>query len=190
MFELMTGIGLALPAGLNAYIPLMAVAIADRYFGLIHLSEPYDVISSPAGILVIGILLIVELLADKIPIVDSLNDLINSVIRPAAGAILVMATTEAVVYLNPVVAMFLGLLIAGGVHTVKAGIRPTVTATTGGVGNPVVSACEDGIAIGLVIMAILAPIIIAIVLISIAVVAALFLRERRRRKRLELMVST
>jgi uncharacterized membrane protein len=78
MFELLTGLGLAMPAGLNAYIPLLAVALANRYTGLIHLAEPYDVISSPIAILVITILLVIEVFADKIPLVDHVNDLVQS----------------------------------------------------------------------------------------------------------------
>ncbi len=182
MFELLTGLGLALPAGLNAYIPLLAVALADRYFGLLHLAAPYDMISSPAGIIVITILLFIELLADKIPLVDHVNDLINSVVRPGAGAVLVMASTGAVDSINPIVAMILGLVIAGSVHTVKASVRPTVTATTGGVGNPIVSAAEDGIAIVLTLMALLAPILILGVLIALAIIIISLFRRRRRRR--------
>ena len=182
MFELLTGLGLAMPAGLNAYIPLLAVALADRYFGLLHLAAPYDAISSPAGIAIITVLLIVETLADKIPLVDHLNDLLNAVIRPTAGAVLVMASTGAVDSINPIFAMVLGLTIAGSVHTVKASVRPTVTATTGGVGNPIVSAAEDGVAIGLTVLALLAPILIVGVLIALALTLFSLLRRRRRRK--------
>lgn len=181
MFELLTGLGLAMPAGLNAYIPLLAVALADRYFGLLHLSEPYDIISSPAGILTISILLVIEVLADKIPLVDHVNDLVNSVIRPSAGAVLVMASTGTVDEVNPILAMVLGLIVAGSVHTVKASVRPTVTATTGGIGNPIVSAAEDVVAIGLTVLALLAPVLIIGVLIALFVMLFQLLRRRRRR---------
>ncbi len=189
MFELLTGLGLAMPAGLNAYIPLLAVALADRYFGLLHLAAPYDVISSPAGIAVITLLLVVELLADKVPLVDHVNDLINSVVRPSAGAVLVMASTGAVDSINPILAMVLGLTVAGSVHTVKASIRPTVTATTGGVGNPIVSAVEDGVAIGLSVVALLAPILIVGVLIALTIMLISLWRRRRRRQRRAMLDS-
>ena len=189
MFELLTGLGLAMPAGLNAYIPLLTVALADRYFGLLHLAAPYDAISSPAGIVIITILLIVETLADKIPLVDHVNDLLNSVIRPAAGAVLVMASTGAVDSINPIFAMVLGLVVAGSVHTVKASVRPTVTATTGGVGNPIVSAAEDGVAIGLTVLALLAPILIIGVLLALALILFSLLRRRRRRRRASMAID-
>ncbi len=180
MFELLTGLGLAMPAGLNAYIPLLAIALADRYTGLIQLAAPYDTVSSPWAIAVIAMLLGVEIIADKVPIVDHINDLIQSFIRPAAGGVLVMASTDAVQSINPVLAMILGLVVAGGVHTAKSTFRPVVTATTGGVGNPVVSATEDGAAICLSVIALVAPVLIAIVILFVASFALMVLRRRRR----------
>lgn len=182
MFELLTGMGLAMPAGLNAYIPLLAVAIADRYFGLINLAAPYDLIATPGGIAIITVLLLVEVVADKIPLVDHLNDLINSAIRPTAGAIVLMASTDTIDYINPIFAMVLGLLLAGGVHTVKTAVRPAVTTSTGGVGNPIVSAAEDGAAIGLSIIALLAPILVAVMLVALAIGLAWILHRRRSRR--------
>lgn len=176
-----------MPAGLNAYIPLLAVALADRYTGLIQLAAPYDVISSPVAIAVLAVLLLIEVFADKIPLIDHVNDLLQSPLRPAAGAILLMASTDAVDSINPVVAMIMGLLIAGGIHTTKTTFRPVVTATTVGVGNPIVSAVEDGIAIFVTVLALIAPIAIAIVLVL--VVSLIVLLARRRRQRRMLMAS-
>jgi hypothetical protein len=126
--------------------------------------------------------LIIEVLADKIPLVDHVNDLINSIIRPSAGAVLVMASTGSVEAINPVLAMVLGLLVAGSVHTVKASVRPTVTATTGGIGNPIVSAAEDGVAIGLTVIALLAPVLILVLLALLAGLVVMLLRRRRGRR--------
>ncbi|MCO5177079.1 MAG: DUF4126 domain-containing protein [Thermomicrobiales bacterium] len=179
MFELMTGLGLAMPAGLNAYIPLLAIALADRYTGLIQLAAPYDVVASPWAIVIVSILLGIEIVADKVPIIDHINDLIQSFIRPAAGAVLVMASTDAVQSINPVLAMILGLVVAGGVHTAKSTFRPVVTATTGGVGNPIVSATEDGAAICMSVIALVAPILIGIILIILLSLSLMVLRRRR-----------
>lgn len=174
-----------MPAGLNAYIPLLAVALADRYTGLIQLAAPYDVISSPIVIAVIALLLTVELLADKIPIVDHINDLIQSAIRPFAGAIMLMASTDTVDAINPIVAMIVGLLVAGGIHTTKTSFRPVVTATTAGIGNPIVSAAEDCVAIIVTVIALIAPILIAVVLIMLAALIIMLFRRRRLRRAIE-----
>ena len=117
------------------------------------------------------------MLADKIAAVDTVNDVIHTVVRPAAGAILFAASTGGVIDINPAFALVLGLVSAGSVHAAKATTRPFVTATTGGLGNPVVSAIEDVVSLAVAVLAILVP-IIAIVLI--AAVAFWLLRRRRR----------
>lgn len=184
MFELLTGLGLAMPAGLNAYIPLLALGIADRYFGLVNLAAPYDIIATPGGLAVLTILLLIELFADKVPLVDSMNDLIQSAVRPSSGAVVLMASTEPVEFVNPIFAMALGLLVAGIVHMVKMAIRPAITATTGGVGNPLVSAAEDGAAIGSSIVALIAPVLVLFLVVGLVVAIIWLLRSRRRRRRI------
>jgi hypothetical protein len=162
----LTGLGLAPPAGLNAYIPLLIFALADRFTDRVTLDSPYDFISSIPGIAILLVLLTIEIVADKIPGVDHANDLIQSAVRPAAGAYLMMASTNHDDALNPFVAMIIGLLLAAGVHGVKATARPAITVSTGGLGNPVISMIEDGIAAITSIFAIIAP-IVAIVLIGL-----------------------
>jgi hypothetical protein len=163
---LLSGIGLAAPAGLNAYIPLLVLALADRFSSQVTLDAPYDFISSVWGIIVLLILLTIELVADKIPGVDHVNDLLQTAIRPAAGAFLVMAQSASsdVGEINPAVSLFVGLLTAGAVHGAKASVRPAVTVSTGGVGNPLVSTLEDFVATVTSIVAIVLPLILILVL--------------------------
>src|SRR5512138_1912705 len=162
--ELLTGIftafGLSASAGLNAYIPLLLVGLLARYTDLIHLNAPWDTLSNPWIVLMLCILVIIEMLADKLPVVNHLNDLIQTLIRPAAGAIAFAASANVVTNVSPVLALAAGLLVAGTVHVAKAGvIRPTVTATTGGVGNVPVSIAEDVVSTVLSILAIVLPIL-------------------------------
>lgn len=180
----LTGLGLAAPAGLNAYLPLLIVAIADRFVGGITLDRPYDILSSNLGIGLLVVLLTIELVVDKIPAIDHLNDLVQSAIRPSAGAYLMMASTVDT-GLDPVVALLIGLASAGGVHAVKASARPAVTVTTGGMGNPLVSMVEDGIAATVAILAIAAP-IVATVFLAVALLLAIWAARwvgRRARRR-------
>lgn len=165
----LTGLGLAGPAGLNAYIPLLVLAIADRATSRIDLEQPYDFISSTWGILILLALLTFEIIVDKIPGFDHANDLLQSVVRPAAGAVLLMAVTNEQGVINPVVAMLLGLGAAGGVHAVKTVSRPAVTVSTGGAGNPIVSLIEDGVALFVSIMAILLPILAVVSFVILAI---------------------
>jgi len=164
----LSGLGLAAPAGLNAYIPLLVLALADRLSNDVTLEQPYDFLSSTWGIIILLLLLTVEIVVDKIPGLDHANDLLQSVVRPAAGAVLLMATTNDEGIINPVVAMILGLGVAGGVHAVKTISRPAVTVSTGGLGNPIVSMIEDGVAIIASILAVLLPILAVITFVLLA----------------------
>lgn len=166
----LSGFGLSASAGLNAYIPLLILALADRFSEGVELDRPYDFLSSTAGIVIILILLTIEIVVDKIPGVDHFNDLIQSVIRPAGGAILMMAATNEGASLNPALAMGFGLLVAGGVHAGKALNRPIITVTTGGVGNPVISILEDVISAITAIIAIVLPLLVVALVILFGLV--------------------
>jgi hypothetical protein len=189
MFEALSGIGaafgLAGSAGLNAYIPLLIVAVAGRYpleDPLLTLAEPYNLLSNPWIILLLSVLLVIEMLVDKVPAVDSINDVIQTFVRPAAGAILFAASANVVTEFSPLLTLGAGLLMAGSVHTVKLTTRPFVTAATAGTGNWAVSTMEDVAAFFTSIFALILPIITGI----LAIVALIFgFRFYRRRKRKE-----
>ena len=171
--ELLTGIftafGLSASAGLNAYIPLLIVGLLARYTDLIALNKPWDTLSNPWIILMLCVLVIIEMLTDKVPAVNHINDLIQTVIRPAAGAIAFAASANVVTDVSPVLALAAGLLVAGTVHLTKAGVvRPAVTATTGGAGNVPVSIAEDVVSTVLSILAVVIPILIGTLLVVVA----------------------
>jgi len=173
----LTGLGLAGPAGLNAYIPLLVLALSDRLTQRVDLASPYDFISSNAGIAIILLLLTVELFVDKIPGIDHFNDMVQTVVRPAAGALVMMSTTTSGGSTNAVVAMVLGLLVAGGVHATKTMSRPAVTVSTGGIGNPIVSMAEDAIALLASILAILLPILSVLVFVALGLGLVMLFRS-------------
>lgn len=158
--ELLTGLGLAIPAGLNAYIPLLAIALAQR-FEWLSLKEPFDAMGEWWMIAIIAVLLAIEIVADKVPAVDHVNDVIQTFIRPAAGGIVAVAAAGSATEVSPWLIVLAGVLLAGGVHAAKATTRPAVNVTTAGVGAPFVSAAEDVGAILLTVAAIVAPILVA-----------------------------
>ena len=179
--SLATAFGLSTSAGLNAYIPLLVVALLARFTPLVTLDEPWDALSSWWVIGALAVLLAVEILVDKIPAVDTVNDVIQTFIRPAAGAILFATTTNAI-GLHPVLAAICGIILAGGVHVVKAGGRPVVTATTAGVGNPIVSAIEDTVSFVASVLAIVAPyLVVALIVITLALFTWWYVRRRWQR---------
>ena len=165
--ELLLGIfsafGLSASAGLNAYIPLLVVGTIEHYFpNTLKLATPFDLLANPWILILLGVLVIIEMIADKVPAVNHINDLIQTIVRPAAGAVAFAASANVITDVNPVLALACGLLVAGSVHTVKAAaVRPAVTATTGGAGNIPVSIAEDIIATVASIIAVVLPIIAA-----------------------------
>ena len=177
--NLFTAFGLSTSAGLNAYLPLLIVALTARFTDLIELRPPFDWLTNPWVIVVLAVLLLIEIFADKVPVVDHANDVIQTVIRPAAGAILFASTNNVISDIHPAFALVCGVLLAGGVHATKATVRPVVTATTGGLGNPVVSTVEDIVALVVSVMAILLPILTFVVLV---VLVAVIWRKWRRYK--------
>ena len=184
--DLLTGIftafGLSASAGLNAYIPLLLVGLLARYTNFIKLSSPWDTLANPWIILMLCLLVIIEMLADKVPVVNHINDLIQTLVRPAAGAIAFAASANVVTDINPVLALASGLLIAGSVHVAKAGaVRPIVTATTGGAGNIPVSIAEDILSTGLSFLAIVVPILVGTLLIILAAFLIYWLYRRANR---------
>jgi len=148
---------LAAAAGLNAFLPVLGLALADRFTNQVDLPQPYNIISSTAGIAILLLLVTIDLIADKIPRIDHLNDLINSPIRPAAGMFLMMAAVSGQNEIHEVVAMFIGLLLAGAVHVYKSISRTRITVASNGMANPMVSLIEDSIAGLTTFLAIVAP---------------------------------
>jgi hypothetical protein len=176
--------GLAASAGLNAYVPLLIVALMARFTDWITLASPWDTLESWWVIGVIVVLGLIEFFVDKVPAVNHINDLVQTFIRPTAGAVLFAASTDVVTNLHPVIALIAGLFVAGGVHAVKsAAIRPAVTASTGGTGNVPVSVAEDVLATVLSILSVIIPVVVsaAIVLITAWLIWLLWRRGRRMR---------
>lgn len=161
LLGIFTAFGLSASAGLNAYIPLLVVGVIAHYFpNTLNLATPFDLLANPWILILLGVLVIIEMIADKIPAVNHINDLIQTIIRPAAGAIAFAASANVITDINPVLALACGLLVAGSVHTVKAAaVRPAVTATTGGAGNIPVSIAEDVLATAASVLAVLLPLI-------------------------------
>jgi hypothetical protein len=171
--DLITGIftafGLSASAGLNAYIPLLIVGLLGRYTNLLTLNAPWDTLSNAWIILLLCALIIIEMLADMTPVVNHINDVIQTIIRPAAGAIAFAASANVVTDVSPVLALAAGLLVAGTVHLTKSGVvRPAVTATTGGTGNVPVSIAENVTSTVLSITAVVLPVLIGTLLIVVA----------------------
>lgn len=166
LLGIFSAFGLAASAGLNAYIPLLTVALLARFTDLIELAKPWDALESWWIIGLLSVLVIVEFVSDKVPAVNHVNDAIMTFIRPAAGAVAFAASTSVIKGISPVFALAMGLLVAGSVHTVKSVVvRPTVSMATATAGNVPVSMAEDAVATVTSVLAVVVPVFIACALV-------------------------
>lgn len=188
MLEALTGTGLATAAGLNAYVPLLVIGLLGRWTDLVDPPVGWEWLSNEWVLVVLGALLLLEVVADKIPGVDSVNDVVQTVVRPAAGGIAFGAgsSSQTAVVTDPGafvesgrwVPVVIGIVLALVVHAAKATARPVVNAATLGLGAPLASTAEDATSVGLSFAAILAPVLVLLLLVALA---AGWWRFRRRR---------
>ena len=189
--ELLTGLGLASAAGLNAYIPLLAMGLLARFTDLVNLPSGWAWLENGWVILIVAVLLAIEVVADKIPALDSINDAIQTVVRPTAGGIVFGAGTAsqtaavtdpgAFVTSGQWIPIAIGVVVALVMHLTKTAVRPVANVATAGLAAPVLSTVEDVTSIGLVFAAILLPVLVLVVLAVVAWAAFTLWRRRRRR---------
>jgi hypothetical protein len=186
--ELITGLGLSVSSGLNAYIPMLVVGLVARFTDVLVLPGSWQWLENPWVLAVLGVLLAIEVVADKVPLVDHVNDVLQTVVRPTSGGIVVGAASSGDTVVTdperfladgqwvPVVA---GAAVALAVHLGKAALRGVANSMTAGVAAPVLSTAEDVTAVALSVTALLVPIVTAILLGLVAWWAIRLVRRRR-----------
>lgn len=187
MLELFTGISLAAAAGLNAYIPLLGLGLLSRFTDIVELPAGWVWLENDWSLWIVGALLALEVLVDKVPALDSVNDVVQTVVRPASGGMVFAAgsASSTVAVEDPAALLtsaqfwpvVLGILIALVPHILKAVARPILNVVTAGAGAAVASVFED---IGAVLLTILAVIVPVIALLLLVLVVVLLVRRLRR----------
>ena len=165
MDNVLTGLGLSAPAGLNAYIPLLVLGANEGW--------SWPLLSA------LGLLLAVEVVVDQIAGADHVNHALQTFVRPIAGAALMLLSTDE--ELSELADVLMGGGVAGAVHAVKAGTRGALTVSTLGIGNPVASTIEDVLALAASVLAIAIPLLALALLAGAAGLAVWVFRRRRRR---------
>ena len=179
--QVASGIGLAACAGLRAFLPLFIVGLAGR-LEWIPLTGKFEFLASTPALIVFGVAVLVEFLADKVPVVDHFLDSIQAFVKPIVGAVL---AASVLAELTPLQASVLGLVtggtVAGAIHLTKANLRLVSSATTAGLGNPILSVIEDlGALLGSV-MALIVPLLLVLLLVGVLIGVWSFIRRVRRR---------
>ncbi|HEX9037983.1 MAG TPA: DUF4126 domain-containing protein [Ktedonobacterales bacterium] len=151
ILALVAALGLSSTAGLRAVATLFAIgAVSDLKINgspLLVLNGGFKVLGDWRMLTLLGVLTVVEIIVDKFPGLDHVNDIIHTVIRPVVGAVIVAGTANSLSDTNVWVAAAVGAALAFGVHATKSTTRAATTAATAGVGNPVLSTGEDLLAV-------------------------------------------
>lgn len=192
MLEILTGTGLAAAAGLNAYIPLLLMGIAGR-IDWIQLPSGWLWLENEWVMVILGVLFIIEIIADKVPAVDSVNDWIQTAVRPASGGIVFAGGigTSTVAVDDPGnffssgawIPVVIGIVLALLMSLAKSAVRPVANIATGGAAAPALSTAEDGASVVLVVLAIVAPVLVMLALGLVILCFVLLLRRMRRKRR-------
>lgn len=187
--ELLTGLGLASAAGLNAYIPLLAMGLLSRFTGFLTLPPGWTWLENGWVLTLVAVLLAVEVVADKIPALDSVNDAVQTVVRPTAGGIVfgsgagaqTIAVTDPGAFTSGQwIPVAVGVVVALVVHLAKTAVRPAANVATGGIAAPVLSTLEDITSVTLVVLAIALPVVVLLVMAALVWAVIRLLRRRRR----------
>ena len=149
-------IGLAACAGLRAWLPLLLAGGLSRA-GLITLGSSFSFLGSNRALMLFGVATLVEIAGDKIPAVDHALDMLSTVLRPAAGALLAASVMWKIQ--DPLVALAMGVAVGAPAalvpHAAKSVLRAASTTFTGGLANPVISVAEDVLAVGMFVLTVL-----------------------------------
>ena len=184
--ELLTGFGLATAAGLNAYIPLLALGLLSRFTDLVTLPHAWAWLENGWVMTIVAALLVVE-----IPVLDSINDTIQTFVRPTAGGIVfgsgTAAQTSAVTdpgafaQSGQWIPVAIGVVTALVVSLTKSTVRPAANVATAGMAAPVLSTIEDVTSVGLVFLAILVPALVLVAVVALVWAVVRIVRRRRRK---------
>ena len=178
--SVLAAFGLAGAAGLNAWLPLFGAALLNR-LDVVDLAAPFDELSTTTALAVLGTLTVLDLVGDKVPAVDHALHTAGTVIAPLSGAVLFTGQTGVETDIPTLVTVVAGGVVAELVHLARAAVRAVSTATTGGVGNPVLSGVEDATSVALTAVAFVAPFLAVIGVLALLAAGVAFWRRRRRR---------
>ena len=173
---LAVALGASWASGLNPYAAVLVMGGAQR-LGLVSLPHDLQVLGSPWVLVAAAVLFALNFLADKIPLVDSLNDGLHTFVRIPAGALLAFGAAD---QLGPEAATIAGLLggtLAAGSHIAKTGTRTLINTSPEPFSNIAASFAEDSLVIGGLVLALAHPITF-LCLLALFVVALVWLLPR------------
>ena len=150
-------------SGINLYAAVATLGLLSRFASL-KLPGELEVLTSWWVIGIALFLFVVEFIADKIQVVDSVWDVIHTFIRIPAGAVLAATAFGDFDKSVQVIAFLLGGGLALSSHGTKAAARLAINASPEPVSNVVASLFEDVLAIGSILLSVLLPVAVFFVI--------------------------
>jgi uncharacterized membrane protein len=169
-------------AGLRGFLALLIASLA-AHAGWIHLNGSFAWLGSDGASIVLAVFAVLEMLGDKVPLLDNALHVLYFIARPAAAAILVGGTVHAPNQSELIGLMVLGALNAFVVHGASAAARAASTTTTLGVANPTLSIAEDVIALGGGVLAVAAPLLAGVLALLFLIALLVLVRRLTARSR-------
>jgi hypothetical protein len=181
IISIFLGIGLAASVGFRVFLPLFVLSAAS-YFGMWDLNENWEWIGSLFTLITLGVATVVEVFAYFIPYLDNLLDSMALPLAALAGTAVMVATISD---LDPVITWSLAIIAGGGTATAIKGASATgriaSTATTAGIGNPIISFIETTTALVVAVVSVIAP-VIAIILVFMLLILIFYIYRKLRPK--------
>lgn len=191
MFAVLTALGLSVSAGLNAYLPLLAVGLLTKYTDVFQLPNGWSWLNQDWVLILFGLLALAEFVADKVPAIDTFNDIIQTVVRPSSGGVVFavgigshttpITNWDAFIHSQAFPSIVVGVVIALIPHLMKMLIRPVLNATTAGLATPLVSFGEDVISVALIALSIFLPILVPVAVVILIIIAIRVIKRLRNR---------
>jgi hypothetical protein len=164
------GVLLAWLAGIRVYLTVFGIGVAGA-FGWLELPQALQVAQSPWVLGVSGALALVEFFADKMPGVDSVWDLLHTLLRVPAGAFLAAAAISPDGHLGAgMLATGAGVALAS--HAMKAGSRVLLNSSPEPVSNWMASLTEDSVVVAGLALAFVHPWLALVIVVSVSTLVA------------------
>lgn len=190
--EYLLALGLGIATGTNAYLPLLLVGALARWTPLLPLPDQWAWLSADWTLIILAALVVGEFVAARVPGFATVNDLLQSLVRPTSAGIAVAsaAAGEAGVVADwdqwwasgGWIPVLVAVTVSLTVHVVKLVIRAGADALSGGLATPLVAAVDDTVSVGFSVVALLAPLLIPALIVLGAGAIWWFFRRRRARK--------
>jgi hypothetical protein len=182
MLSIALGIGLAAATGLRLFLPMLIVSAAS-YGGYLPLSENFAWLATPAALILLGVAALVEILAYYVP---GLDNALDTLATPAAFVAGTVVSAAVITDVSPLVKWAAAIIAGGGIagltQSLTTLVRAKSTMMTGTLGNPAVATAELGGSLAVSLLALVAPLLTALVIIVLLWMTIRWVRQVSRRQ--------